>query len=373
MAGQGMRFLMLNWRDPRNPLAGGAERVTLAFMRGLVERGHHVDWFTYAFREGSPEERLDGIRIHRSGGVVTSAMAARRWARGQKPFDLVIDQHHGIPWFAPWWCRTRCLAYIHEVLGPIWGTFYRWPISQFGPMQERWTHRLYRRVPFWVPSESTRKALHRHGVREVHVLPNGVDLEPLPELPRRELSRPLQLIAVSRLAPNKRVDHAIRAVAELRRAGVEAELQVIGDGMMAEELKRLARELGLESAVTFAGYQPEATKSAMMRAAHLLVHPSVREGWGLNVIEANAMGTPAVVYPVDGLVDSTVDRETGVICREETPEAMAEAIRWATVEEARFQGLREGAWRRAKTFRWSEVIPRVATFLEKVASNQKLV
>ncbi|MCC7377697.1 MAG: glycosyltransferase family 4 protein [Verrucomicrobiales bacterium] len=368
-----MRFLMLNWRDPRNPLTGGAERVTLAFMRGLLERGHEVDWFTYAFPGGAAEENLDGIRIHRAGGVLTSALAARRWARRQARFDLVIDQHHGIPWFAPWWCRTRCLAYIHEVLGPIWGSFYRWPVSQFGPMQERWTHYLYRKVPFWVPSDSTRKALNRHGVREVHVWPNGVDLEPLPALPKQELGRPLRLVAVSRLAPNKRVGHAIQAVAELRRMSVEAELTIVGDGMMAEELRGLAGRLGLESVVKFAGYQPEARKSEMLREAHLLVHPSVREGWGLNVIEANAMGTPAVVYPVDGLVDSTVDGETGVICRAETPEAMAEGIRWATAEGARFQGLREGAWRRAKSFRWSEVIPQVTMFLEKLAMNQKLV
>ena len=41
--------------------------------------------------------------------------------------DLVIDQHHGIPWYAPWWCGTNCIAYIHEVLGPIWDAFYPWP------------------------------------------------------------------------------------------------------------------------------------------------------------------------------------------------------------------------------------------------------
>ena len=45
-----------------------------------------------------------------------------------------------------------------------------------------------------------------------------------------------------------------------------------------------------------------------------MVHTSIREGWGLNVIEANAMGTPAIVYPVGGLVDSTVDGPIGSAC-----------------------------------------------------------
>ena len=105
-----MRFLMLNWRDPRSPLAGGAERVSLAFLRGFRERGHEVDWFTFGFPGGAPDDEIDGIRIHRAGGVFSAILAARRGQRRQPRFDLVIDQHDGIPWFAPWWCCTRCLA-----------------------------------------------------------------------------------------------------------------------------------------------------------------------------------------------------------------------------------------------------------------------
>lgn len=367
-----MRFLMLNWRDPRNPLAGGAERVSLAFMRGLKERGHEVDWFTFAFPGGAPEEWIDGIRVRRAGGVFTSILAARRWHRLQAPYDLVIDQHHGVPWFAPWWCRTRCLAYIHEVLGPVWKSFYRWPTSWIGEHQERWTHWLYRRVPFWVPSDSTRLGLQANGVRQVHVLPNGVDLEPLESLPAKPWESPLRLIAVSRLAPNKRVDHAVQAVAELRRQGVPAALTVVGDGIEMTRLRALSASLGLGEAVRFTGFVSEAEKLRHLQASHLLVHPSVREGWGLNVIEANAMGTPAVVYPVGGLVDSTVDRITGVICAHETPEAIARAVKWILEGEGRYAALRQEAWKWAQGFRWKVVIPPVMEFLESQASNQKM-
>ena len=44
-----LRFLMLNWRDTENPLAGGAERVTLRHMAELVRRGHEVIWFANHF------------------------------------------------------------------------------------------------------------------------------------------------------------------------------------------------------------------------------------------------------------------------------------------------------------------------------------
>ena len=63
-----MRFLMLNWRDPKNPLAGGAERVSLAYLAALVQRGHEVCSFTHAYPGAPAEEVVDGIRYVRSGG-----------------------------------------------------------------------------------------------------------------------------------------------------------------------------------------------------------------------------------------------------------------------------------------------------------------
>lgn len=363
---------MLNWRDPRNPLAGGAERVSLAYMQALVDRGHEVDWFAFAFPGAAPEERIGGVRIRRGGKVFSAILEARRWCRRQRPYDLVIDQHHGIPWYAPWWSGTRCLAYIHEVLGPIWSSFYRWPANWIGPLQERWTHRFYRHVPFWVPSESTRRALLRHGVKSVRVLDNGVDIEPLAELAPVPPSNPIQLVSVSRLAPNKRVEHAVQCLDELRRRGVKARLTVIGDGSERANLEGLTTGLSLRGEVVFAGYQPEAEKLRILRESHLLLHPSVREGWGLNVIEANAMGVPAVVYPVDGLVDSTVDQVTGVICPRETPAALADGVQWAMENSERHHRLREAAWRRSFEYRWRVVLPPACEFLEQQASGLKM-
>src|SRR5258706_5846309 len=246
-----MRFLMLNWRDPRNPLAGGAERVSLGYLAALAKRGHEVFWFANAFPNCLSNEQIEGIQVVRGGGQGTSILAARKWYRSQKPFDLVIDQHHGIPWYAPWWCRTNCVAYIHEVLGPIWNSFYAWPLSAIGRAQERWTHGWYHNVPFWTPSESTKTALLAHGVREVEVIPNGCDTAPLPVLEPKPLQTPLRLIAVSRLAPNKRVGHAVEAVRLLLDRGIETTLTVVGRGEAESQLRQTVVQLPPDSKVTF--------------------------------------------------------------------------------------------------------------------------
>jgi glycosyltransferase involved in cell wall biosynthesis len=362
-----MRFLMLNWRDPRNPMSGGAERVSQAYLGALVEKGHEVYWFANDFPGGEAVETIQGINIVRGGGKGTSIMKAIRWYRHQKPFDLVIDQHHGIAWFAPWWSGTNCIAYIHEVLGPVWQAFYPWPLNTIGLWQERWTQWLYRAVPFWTPSESTKKVLHRNGVREVKVFPNGTDATPLAELEGKPLCRPVRLIAVARLAPNKRVDHALQAARILLQKGIEAHLTIVGTGEADAQLRQMADQPELAKHVTFTGQLPEEEKNAALRRAHLLVHTSIREGWGLNVIEANAMGTPAIVYPVGGLIDSTIHGETGIVTRAETPESVAEGVLTLLSKPAEYERLRLNAWERSKTFAWQQVLPPACEWLEQQA------
>ena len=284
----------------------------------------------------------------------------------------MIDQHHGIPWYAPWWSRTNCIAYIHEVLGPIWNAFYRWPLNSLGRRQEHWTHWLYRRVPFWTACPSTKAALHQAGVRNVTVIPYGVHTVALPALDSRPLAVPLRLAVVSRLAPNKRVDHAIKALQVLTGHGVEAHLTIVGTGVSEPQLRDLVGHLQLDERVTFTGSLPENQKDERLRQSHLLLHTSLREGWGLNVIEANAMGTPAVVYPVPGLIESTLHDQTGLVTNAETPESLATTVTELLKDPTKYQHLRRQAWKRAQTFHWDNVLPPACDWLEGQAQRPRV-
>jgi glycosyltransferase involved in cell wall biosynthesis len=87
----------------------------------------------------------------------------------------------------------------------------------------------------------------------------------------------------------------------------------------------------------------------------------------LNVIEANAMGTPAIVYPVGGLIDSTLHGETGIVTREETPESVAEGVLTLLSKPAEYERLRLNAWERSKAFAWQQVLPPACEWLEQQA------
>ena len=365
-----MRFLMLNWRDPKNPLAGGAERVTLAYLAALAERGHEVFWFANDFPGAAREEMFQGIKIIRSGGKGSSVLKAIQWYRQQPRFDLVMDQHHGIPWYAPMWCRTNCVSFVHEVLGPIWGSFYPWPVSAVGKWQERWTHWFYRKVPFWTACQATRDCLAANGVQSIKIIPYGVDTVALPSLDEKPLTLPLRLIAVSRLAPNKRIDHAVRVIKCLADKNIPAHLTIVGTGETEGLLRGLVKEFRLEERVSFTGTLAEKEKDEQLRQAHFLLHTSLREGWCLNVIEANAMGTTTVVYPVAGLVESTLHDETGIVAGAETPEAVAEALVAILARPEKYALYRVKAWERAKTFHWSRVLPASSAWLEAQAGRK---
>jgi glycosyltransferase involved in cell wall biosynthesis len=81
----------------------------------------------------------------------------------------------------------------------------------------------------------------------------------------------------------------------------------------------------LDDRVTFFGRTSEALKLDLMRRATVLCSTSVKEGWGLVVTEANSMGTPAVVYDIDGL--RSASKAGGNWTVKPAPEALAERLR----------------------------------------------
>jgi glycosyltransferase involved in cell wall biosynthesis len=151
---------------------------------------------------------------------------------------------------------------------------------------------------------------------------------------------------------------------------VQARLTIVGGGEQESLLRQMAAENGLAGQVTFTGQLSEAEKDQRLRAAHLLLHTSLREGWGLNVLEANAMGTPAAVYPVAGLIESTLHDQTGIVSREETPESLAQGILALLEKPEKYQQLRINARQRSQTFHWSRVLPPACDWLEQQASRQ---
>jgi glycosyltransferase involved in cell wall biosynthesis len=130
---------------------------------------------------------------------------------------------------------------------------------------------------------------------------NGIDPAVLRERPTSEPadSGRLQLIFVGRLIPLKACDVALHAAADLLRDGA-ADFTVVGDGPERENLEELTRQLGIDKAVTFAGWLSSAETLMQLHTADVLVFPSLREFGGTVIFEALGMGAVPVVADFGG-------------------------------------------------------------------------
>jgi glycosyltransferase involved in cell wall biosynthesis len=160
------------------------------------------------------------------------------------------------------------------------------------------------------------------------------------------------ILYVGRIKRYKSVDVIIRALPEVIAKVPSARLAVVGSGDNLEELRRLARELGVEDRVVFTGFVSTAEKVDWMRRSQVIVNPSPREGWGLTNIEANACGTPAVASDADGLRDSVRDGVTGMLFPYGDHRTLADRLVRILSDDTLRNSLTANALDWAKTFTW---------------------
>lgn len=340
--------------------------MTHQMARRWVAHGDTVTLFTSRFPGAAAEETVDGVRIVRAGNPLTVYWHAYRFYRkdGKGRYDLVIDEVNTIPFFTPWYVKEPIVLHFNQLAREIW--FYEswWPVALCGFLAESLVLIPYRQKNIWTISESSRKDLLKLGFRQkkIYVLPMGKQ-----EVERPTVAKEAQptLLYVGRLKRSKRVDHCLWAFHQVLSERPNAQLWIVGNGTPREHrwLQRLAQRLKVQERVTFFGYLTEEQKLNRMARAHLLMVPSVREGWGLIVTEANALGTPAVVYPVPGLRDSTQHEVTGLVCRRPSIDFLARETNRLLRDQDLYQRLRTNATAHARLLTWDRTAQQAREFL----------
>ena len=155
----------------------------------------------------------------------------------------------------------------------------------------------------------------------------------------------------------------------MRRVHPDATLTIVGDGDGLDALRRLTQELGLERAVRFAGFLSHAEKVALLRAAHVVVNPSVKEGWGLTNVEANACGTVCVAADSPGLRDSVKDGSTGFLYPWGDIEALAARVTRLLDDPALRRRMEDAAIAWAESLTWARCGEETLTLIERILAR----
>jgi glycosyltransferase involved in cell wall biosynthesis len=346
-----MKIAFLAWRDLANPLAGGSEVLVDHLASGLASLGHDVTLYC-----GGPVAARD-YRVVDLGGTYDQYLRAPfSFALHRERPDVVVDVCNGIPFFAGVWQTSPTVCLVNHVHTDQWDLWFRPLLAGVGRVLERkGVPAAYRHNLFVAVSPSTSESLQALGVSadRIRLVPNGVDV---PASGADRSATPL-FVAASRLVPHKRLDILLDVWPRVR-ATTGGRLVIIGEG---PERANLARRL--TDGASLVGFISEEEKQRLLSESWLLLHPSQLEGWGLVIMEAAAHGTPSMGFDVNGVRDSIVDGETGVL----VPHTEDLADAWIDLcdDEARRTRLGEAARRRAVDFSWRSTVTKFESVLDE--------
>ena len=375
-----MRILVFSWRDPKHPLAGGAEQVMHEHMKGWISRGHEVTLFSSKVDGLKDKEAVDGVRIIRKGYQYLGVQIAGFlfYLKNNGSFDFLIDQFHGLPFFTPIYSNKPKVAVIQETARKVW---FMNPLPSpinllvgiIGFITEPLFFLFYKYTFFATGSESAKVDVSNMGIslKNITVWPHGVIIPKLKNKPVKEKRKTVIFLGI--LSKDKGILEAVKCFQILSKKDSDYQFWVIGKPETEEfglVLKKIVKELGMEKRIKFWGFVPLKKKFQLLGKSHVLINPSAREGWGLVNIEANSMDVPVISFKAAGLIDSVKNNYSGVFINKNNYLDLAESVELLLGNKRKYLKLCKTAKLWSDRFNWESSVKISLSVINKVMKNQ---
>lgn len=366
------------------PAEGGGERHVQAVCRHLVKLGHEVHILTTSLAREVPFEMGSYEKEENDNGVMVHRLPVKHvlplWGYGTKIMGLIENLKE----LKPDIVHLHGFGYRHSDIVTRQAKRHGWKtvLISHGFIPGRCVMRFIK--PFYellvakktcrlvdaaiALSEEDRQKFKALGARNIHIIPNGINVQDFANLPspdsfRREYGLKNQIILnVSRLANVKGQDLLIKAFSRLEDK--EASLVLIGeDWGLKKELEKEANSLGIADRVIFTGKVPDEKLLEAYAAADLFVLSSRLEPFGIVILEAMACGVPVVATRVGGIPSAAGD--CTVLC-----EPTVQDIKRGMSEMLGDKGMRNKArdcgLSRSKKFDWFETAKKVDALYSEI-------
>ncbi len=308
---------------------GGISSYLLTLSRGLMSQGHEVFALTSGgdlvekFESAGGKHFAFGFRVKSDGDPRIYFSLPHAKAFAQIKVDIIHSNTRAT--------QIMGSSYSRRLGAPHVSTCHGF----FKP-------RFFRRIfPCWGKRVvAISRPVEEHLIRDFHVdpskvvlIPNGIDLAEfsIPTKEAREAKRRQYNISggpivgiIARLSDVKGHVYLIKAFKDVLERFPSAKLLIVGEGSEEKNLRRLVNDLQLSSHVTF--FKIVDRTAEMMPLFDVFVMPSLQEGLGLSVMEAQAMGLPVVASRVGGLPDLIEHNRTGVLVEPQNSQTLACAI-----------------------------------------------
>lgn len=330
------------------PNPNGVSTSVYLLMRELRRMGHEA-WVVAPTNPETPEDEEGVVRIPSLPypffeGTRVAMPSSRRLPTQFEiihthtpallgAWGLQISRRRKIPHVSTF--HTNYEKYAHYIPGLSF-------LDKYTGIVQKVAGAFYNRAEVVIaPTKPVEKLAEEYGVlRPIRVIPNGIDIQilessPVPASPWPAGKR--RLLTVSRLGKEKSLEVVVEAFALLKKQ-VDAHLVFLGEGPEKESLARLAHELGVGDAVTFAGAVPYSQVGGYYRLAELFLFASETETQGLVLWEAEAMGVPVVTVGAEGTLSGVDPGKTGYLVAPKDSRAMAAyAVQLLQNEEMRLR------------------------------------
>ncbi len=168
---------------------------------------------------------------------------------------------------------------------------------------------------------------------KIRIIPNGVDTEKFKpaqdtDAAKRQfgLGKEPCVLFVGNLIPRKGLSFLVEAAQKILREKTRTKFLIVGEGPLKSQLESSLGKANLLGSFKFLGSLAEDALSAVYGCADVFVLPSIQEGQGIVLLEAQASGKPVVAFDVGGANEAVRDGETGFLVKQGSSEALADAL-----------------------------------------------
>jgi len=311
---------------------GGAEVRNYSLAKRLIEQGHEVHLYGVKLWKGPTIIKKDGIFIH---GVCRytqkynfkgnrSIFEPIKFAYYlfksliREKFDIIDCS--AFPYFPAFSCKlysilknTPLIITWHEVWMDYWYEYLGWK-GIFGVIIEKIVSKLTKNIVS--VSNKTKNNLVKLGVnkKNISVVYNWVDIKEIKEI--KKSKEEFDIIYAGRFMKHKNIDILIKSVYLAKKEFSDIKAVIIGNGPEKAKLRALTKRLKLEKNIKFMDFMLKEKVYGFMKSSKLFVLPSVLEGFGIIVIEANACGLPVITvkHKRNASADLIKDYDNGFVC-----------------------------------------------------------
>lgn len=205
---------------------------------------------------------------------------------------------------------------------------------------------------------------------EISLTPFGVDTKNFSPNTKVKKNSLFTIGIAKNLERKYGIEYLIEGFKKFNDKNPKSQLEIIGDGIIKEDFKRLSRKLNLENKIIFHGRINNNKLSNILNTWDVYVIPSLFESFGVSAVEASSCGLPVIGTNVGGLPEVIEDNTTGFIIPSKNPQAISEKLQILFDNvELRVEMGKKGRELVLKNYDWEENVKTMIEIYNKTISD----